>query len=65
MQKRNAEMAIKAARAEAERKEALRRQRERYSGPIFSWRNEKGNKVYSNVGFPQDRPYTEATIEYK
>jgi hypothetical protein len=38
---------------------------EKFQGTIFSWRNTKGYKVYSNIGFPKDEPYTEGKIEYQ
>lgn len=32
---------------------------------IYSWTNEKGQKMYSNVGFPQDGKYTDPKIEWQ
>lgn len=31
----------------------------KYPGIIYSWKNEKGMKVYSNIGFPKDEKFTE------
>lgn len=35
----------------------------KFKGDIYSWTNRDGEKVYSNVGFPKDEPYTEGKIE--
>ena len=32
---------------------------------FYSWTNEKGQKVYSNVGFPEDGKYTDPKIEWR
>lgn len=32
---------------------------------IYSWTNEKGQKMYSNVGFPEDGKYTDPNIEWQ
>lgn len=35
-----------------------------YKGAIYSWTNERGQRVSSNVGFPTDRKYTDPKIEW-
>jgi uncharacterized membrane protein YsdA (DUF1294 family)/cold shock CspA family protein len=37
----------------------------RNKGPVYSWTNTKGNRVYSTVGFPVNEPYTEGKIEWQ
>jgi len=32
---------------------------------IYSWKNEKGQKVYSNIGFPEKENYTDPKIEWQ
>ena len=32
--------------------------------PIYSWTNEKGQRVFSNVGFPTNKQYTDPKIEW-
>lgn len=32
---------------------------------IYSWTNEKGGKVYSNIGFPEGEKYTDPKIEWQ
>jgi uncharacterized membrane protein YsdA (DUF1294 family) len=34
------------------------------NGPVYSWTNKKGKRVYSTVGFPADEAYTEGKIEW-
>jgi uncharacterized membrane protein YsdA (DUF1294 family)/cold shock CspA family protein len=34
------------------------------NGPVYSWINNKGKRVYSTVGFPADEPYSEGKIEW-
>lgn len=34
-------------------------------GPVYSWINKNGKKVYSTVGFPADEPYAEGKIEWQ
>ena len=34
-------------------------------GPVYSWTNKNGKRVYSTVGFPPDEPYTEGKIEWQ
>ncbi len=31
---------------------------------LYSWIDEKGNKAFSNTGFPEDRKYTDGKIEW-
>lgn len=38
---------------------------QRNSGPIYSWENNKGQIIFSNVGFPQNEPYRNGKIEWK
>jgi hypothetical protein len=37
----------------------------KFSGAIYSWKNEQGIKVYSNKGFPQNGKYTEGKVEWQ
>ncbi|MDD2462516.1 MAG: nuclease-related domain-containing protein [Desulfobulbus sp.] len=37
----------------------------KYRDAIYSWTNESGQRVFSNVGFPKDKPYTDAKIEWR
>ena len=37
----------------------------KYKNALYSWTNERGQKVYSNVGFPQDRAYSDQKIEWR
>lgn len=34
-------------------------------GPVYSWTNKNGKRVYSTVGFPTDEPYAEGKIEWQ
>lgn len=34
-------------------------------GPVYSWTNKEGKKVYSNAGFPADETYRDGKIEWK
>ncbi len=34
-------------------------------GPVYSWTNAKGKRVYSTVGFPENEPYSDGTIEWQ
>jgi uncharacterized membrane protein YsdA (DUF1294 family)/cold shock CspA family protein len=34
------------------------------NGPVYSWTNKNGKRVYSTVGFPADEPYAEGKIEW-
>lgn len=34
-----------------------------FKGTIYSWRNEKGERIFSNTGFPKDGKYTDGKIE--
>ena len=34
------------------------------NGPVYSWTNKNGKRVYSNIGFPPDEPYSEGKIEW-
>jgi len=38
---------------------------QRSKGPVYSWINKDGKKVYSNVGFPTNEPYSDGKIEWK
>lgn len=31
---------------------------------MYSWKNEKGIRVFSNVGFPEDGKYSEGKMEW-
>jgi hypothetical protein len=31
---------------------------------MYSWKNEKGIRIFSNVGFPEDGNYSEGKIEW-
>jgi len=33
-------------------------------GPLYSWTNTKGKRVYSTVGFPENEPYSDGKIEW-
>jgi len=55
---------------ESRRNEAIAKKNEvilakprKFDGTIFSWRDEKGNKIFSNKGFPKDGKYTDGKIE--
>ncbi len=37
----------------------------KFPGAIYSWKNEKGIRVYSNIGFPKNGKYTEGKIEWQ
>lgn len=45
---------------EERRKEAIRNPK-----TIYSWTNEKGIRVYSNIGLPEDGKYTDPKIEWQ
>ena len=34
-----------------------------FKGTIYSWRNEKGERIFSNTGFPKDGKYTDGKVE--
>lgn len=34
-------------------------------GPVYSWTNTKGKRVYSTVGFPENEPYSDGKIEWQ
>ena len=38
---------------------------QKQTGPVYSWTNKEGKKVYSNVGFPSDETYRDGKIEWK
>lgn len=35
----------------------------KFEGTLYSWKNEKGQRVFSNTGFPKDGKYTDGKIE--
>jgi len=37
----------------------------RQKGPIYSWINQDGKRVYSNTGFPAKEPYRDGRIEWQ
>ncbi|MDD2307851.1 MAG: nuclease-related domain-containing protein [Prolixibacteraceae bacterium] len=37
---------------------------QKYKGVIYSWKNERGQKTFSNKGFPKDGKYTEGKLEW-
>lgn len=47
------------------KKEERRREAIRKPKTIYSWTNEKGNRVHSNIGFPKDEKYTDPKIEWQ
>lgn len=34
-------------------------------GPVYSWTNTRGKRVYSTVGFPENEPYSDGKIEWQ
>lgn len=34
------------------------------NGPVYSWTNTNGKRIYSTVGFPVNEPYTDGKIEW-
>ena len=38
---------------------------EKQKGPVYSWINGAGKRVYSNVGFPSNEPYRDGKIEWQ
>lgn len=39
--------------------------RQRQKGPVYSWIDKKGKRVYSNVGFPSNELYSDGKIEWQ
>ena len=37
---------------------------QKYHGAIYSWTNERGQRVFSNMGLPKDKKYTDPKIEW-
>jgi len=35
----------------------------KHKGALYSWTNKEGKRSFSNIGFPEDRNYTEGKIE--
>lgn len=58
---------IKADKNEQDKNEIITKvqlsKQNKYKGDIYSWTTKDGQKAYSNVGFPQDEPYTDGKIE--
>jgi hypothetical protein len=46
-----------------DKKEIVVAKPQKYRGTIYSWKNERGQRVFSNVGFPTDERYTDPKIE--
>ncbi|MDK9706272.1 MAG: DUF1294 domain-containing protein [Desulforhopalus sp.] len=38
---------------------------QKQQGPVYSWTNKDGKRVYSNVGFPTNEPYRDGKIEWQ
>lgn len=38
---------------------------QKYHGAVYSWTNERGQRVFSNVGLPKDKQYTDPKIEWQ
>ena len=65
VERKNAEIEVQKKIEEKLRTEKKVIKKEYKPVPVYSWINEKGQKIYSNTGFPEDKKYTDPKIEWQ